>query len=111
MGYKNGFLLFDDEFIERHWTPEEIAEAKAKAAIDIQDIKDEQLGLITHEERIIRCYVRDPYVAENDLEDAIEDGDIEEIRMIWSLRKQAQGRAATGEIKIKTEALPEAVNA
>ena len=36
MAYKNGFLLFDDEFINQHWTPQEIAEAEAYAATAIQ---------------------------------------------------------------------------
>ena len=102
MAYKNGFLLFDDEFINQHWTPEEIAEAKANAAEVTRIIKDEQAGLITHDEAVIRFYVHDFDAAYNDLEDAINDGNIETVREVWERMQEAKSRIT---------ALPEAVNA
>lgn len=33
MAYKNGFLVWDDEFEREHFTPEEIADTKLHAAI------------------------------------------------------------------------------
>ena len=49
MAFKNSFRLWDDDFEQAFWTPEEIAESKAKAARIGEIIDAEQQGFITHD--------------------------------------------------------------
>ena len=47
---------------------------------------------ISHEEATIRSFMRDPEFAEDLLTDAINDGDIEEVRVVWRRIKEARAR-------------------
>ena len=60
-----------------------------------------KVGYITHEEATIQSYMRHPEFAEYALNEAIKDGDIDDIRTTWRRIQEARARAR----------LPEAVNA
>ena len=83
MAFKNGFRLWDKEFEQEHWTPEEIAASDEFVAKAGEIIQAEQAGYITHEEAMIRHFMLDPDIAENELDDAIAEGDVEKIRTVW----------------------------
>lgn len=52
-----------------------------------------EIGYITHEEATIQSFMRDPEFAEYALNDAIAEGDIEEIRTVWRRMNEAKTRS------------------
>lgn len=52
-------------------------------------------GYITHEEAMIESYMRHPDFAEYALNEAIQDGDIEDIRITWRRINEAKARMQT----------------
>lgn len=58
--------------------------------MDVNNLK----SCISHEEATIRSYMRDPDFAEFMLQDAINDGDISEIRKIQRRMNEAKSRSA-----------------
>ena len=57
--------------------------------MDINNLK----SCISHEEATIRSYMRDPEFAEFMLQDAINEGDISEIRLIQKRINEAKSRS------------------
>jgi len=55
-------------------------------------------GYITHEESIIEAFMIDPELAEIMLNDAIKDGDIEEIRKIRRRMNEAKARLTSASV-------------
>lgn len=49
-------------------------------------------GYIEHDEATIQSYMRDPAFAEFMLNEAINDGDISEIRKVWQRMCEAKNR-------------------
>ena len=47
---------------------------------------------IDHEEAMIRSYMRDPMFAEYMLNDAIQEGDLNEVRRVWRRMCEAKMR-------------------
>ena len=54
-----------------------------------------EVGFITHEEATIQSFMRDPEFAEYALNDAIEEGDIDDIRTTWRRIQEAKKRKAS----------------
>ena len=44
MAYENGYRLWDDEYEQTHWTPEELAESNARVASIGEIINAERNG-------------------------------------------------------------------
>ena len=88
MAFKNGYRLLDEEYEREHWTSEEIAESNARVAQIGKIIDAEHNGEITHDEAMIRHLMLDPDLAEIMLDDAVNDGDIREIRkVLWRINE------------------------
>lgn len=92
MAFKNGYRLWDDEFKQEYWTSEEIAESEARVACISEIIDAEHKGEISHDEAMIRHLMLDPELADIMLEDAINDGDIREIRKVHERIQEARER-------------------
>jgi hypothetical protein len=92
MTFKNGYRLWDQEFEKKYWTPDEIADNNAKVARICSIIDDEQNGLITHDEALIRHLMLDTDLAQVLLDDAYEDGSPEEIKRVQSIIGLAKAR-------------------
>ena len=54
-------------------------------------------GYVTHEESVIEHFMKEPKLAEMMLDDAIADGDWEEVRTVWRRMKEAKARLAIPE--------------
>ena len=93
MAFKNSFRLWDDELKLKFWTPEEIAESKAKAARIGEIIDAEQQGFITHDEAMIRHLIEDPDLAEIMLDDAEADEDFNKINQVKYWINEAKARS------------------
>ena len=61
--------------------------------VDITNLK----SCVSHEEVVIETFMEDPELAEIMLNDAIADGDIDEIRTIWRRMNEAKSRLAIPE--------------
>ncbi len=68
------------------------------------------VGYITHEEATIQSFMRDPEFAEYALNDAIKEGDIDEIRTVWHRIQKAKERKVSQSLSTENEKL-EAVSA
>ena len=93
MAFKNGYRLWDDDFEQAFWTPEEIAESKAKAARIGEIIDAEQQGFITHDEAMIRHLIEDPDLAEIMLDDAKADEDFNKLNQVKYWINEAKARS------------------
>lgn len=92
MAFKNGYRLWDKEFEQQYWTPEEIEMSNEKVARIDEIVKAEHNGEISHEEAMIRHLMLDPDLADIMLEDAINDGDIRKIRKVHRRIEEAKTR-------------------
>ena len=90
MAFKNGYRLWDNEYIQAHWTPEEIAESNARVAHIGEIIDAERNGEISHDEAMIRHLMLDPDLLENMLDDTC--GDPEQIKRVRAWSKEAKIR-------------------
>ncbi len=59
-------------------------------------------GYITHDESVIEHFMEDPELAEIMLDEAINDEDWEEVKIVWRRMKEAKSRLAS-------QAMPKAV--
>ena len=64
------YTIWNDEYEQAHWTPQEIAECKAKVAQIGTIIDAERSGEISHDEAMIRHLMLDFDLAKNMLDDA-----------------------------------------
>ena len=90
MAFKNGYRLWDNEYIQAHWSPEEIAESNARVAHIGKIIDAERNGEISHDEAMIRHLMLDPDLLENMLDDAY--GDPEQVKRVRAWSKEAKIR-------------------
>ena len=90
MAFKNGYRLWDNEYIQAHWTPEEIAESNARVARLGEIIDAEHNGEISHDEAMIRHLILDPDLLEVMLDDAY--GDPEQVKRVRAWGKEAKNR-------------------
>ena len=90
MAYKNGYRLWDDEYEQAHWTPEELAESNDRVARISDIINAEHNGKISHDEAMIRHLMLDPDLLENMLDDAY--GDSEQVKRVCAWSKEAKNR-------------------
>lgn len=90
MAFKNGYRLWDNEYIQAHWSPEEIAESNARVAHIGEIIDAERNGEISHDEAMIRHLMLDPDLLENMLDDAY--GDPEQVKRVRAWSKEAKNR-------------------
>ena len=91
MAYENGYRLWDDEYEQAHWTPEELATSNARVARTNKIIDAEHNGEISHDEAMIRHLMLDPDLLEVMLDDAC--GDTEQVKRIHSWYNEAKARA------------------
>lgn len=91
MAYENGYRLWDDEYEQAHWTPEEIAASNARVARIGEIINAEKQGLISHDEAMIRHLMLDPDLIEVMLDDAY--GDTEQIKRVRAWGREAKARS------------------
>lgn len=94
MAFKNGYRLWDDDFEREHWTSKEIAESNARVAQIGKIIDAEHNGEISHDEAMIQHLMLDPDLAEIMLDDAINDGNIREIRKVVHRINEAKARTS-----------------
>ena len=92
MAFKDGYRLWDDEFKRLHWTPDEIAASNAKVARICEIVEAEHNGEISHDEAMIRHLMLDPDLADIMLDDAINDGDMSEVRTVQRRIEEAKTR-------------------
>ncbi|MBQ7216500.1 MAG: hypothetical protein IJS39_11020 [Synergistaceae bacterium] len=92
MAFKSGYRLWDDEYEREHWTADELEESNARVARIGAVIDAEHKGEISHDEAMIRHLMLDPDLADIMLEDAINDGDIHEIRKVQERIQKARER-------------------
>ena len=92
MAFKDGYRLWDDEFKRQHWTPDEIAASNAKVAHICKIVEAEHNGEISHDEAMIRHLMLDPDLADIMLDDAINDGDMSEVRAVQRRIEEAKAR-------------------
>ena len=90
MAFKNGYRLWDDEYEQTHWTPEELAESNARVALIDKIINAEHNGEISHDEAMIRHLMLDPDLLEVMLDDAF--GDSEKVKRVRAWNKEAKTR-------------------
>lgn len=92
MAFKNGYRLWDDEYEHEYWTPDEIAASNAKVARICEIIDAEHSGEISHDEAMIRHLILDPDLADIMLNDAINDGNMSEVRAVQRRIEEAKAR-------------------
>ena len=92
MAFKDGYRLWDDEFKRQHWTPDEIAASNAKVARICEIVEAEHNGEISHDEAMIQHLMLDPDLADIMLDDAINDGDMSEVRAVQRRIEEAKVR-------------------
>ena len=90
MAFKNGYRLWDNEYIQAHWTPEEIVESNARVAHIGEIIDAERNGEISHDEAMIRHLMIDPDLLEVMLDDAYDDS--EQVKRVRAWSKEAKNR-------------------
>ena len=56
------------------------------------------INYVPHEEVVIQHFTKDPELAYVMLDDAIRDGDIEEVRIIWRRLMEARRRLGSSEM-------------
>ena len=101
MALKNGYRLWDDEYEREHWMADELEESNARVARISEIIDAEHKGEISHDEAMIRHLMLDPELADIMLEDAINDGDIREIRKVQERIQEARERTRNNPPSLK----------
>mgnify|MGYP007070192880 CR=1 FL=1 len=90
MAYENGYRLWDEEYEQAHWTPEELAASNARVARIGEIINAEHNGEISHDEAMIRHLMLDPDLLEVMLDDAY--GDTEQVKRVRTWGREAKVR-------------------
>ena len=80
------------------FTPEEIAESKARVALMIKNIEAEKIGYVTHEKSTIQHFMKEPEYADHLMSVVAADGDEEEIAYFQNLYDEARVRSRVLEV-------------
>ena len=92
MKHENGITVWNNEFKRQHWTSDEITASHAKVARICEIIDAEHNGEISHDEAMIRHLMLDPDLADIMLDDAINDGNMSEVRAVQRRIEEAKAR-------------------